>query len=82
MREIESILGIGVKEIIHQDLYERECRDFQTHETYTSYYYDIEFKDKYDGYHHYKSSFDRGTIKFADGTIIDFDNMDSRCIQS
>ena len=82
MKEVKRILGIDVKEIIHQDLYESECRDFQTHETYTSYYYDIEFKDKRDGYHHYKSSFDKGTVEFSDGSIIDFNNMDPRCIQS
>ncbi len=63
-------------------MYESEHRDPTTHEPYTSYYYDVEFKDNRGGYHHYKSSFDKGAVKFADGTVIDFDSMDPRCIDS
>ena len=82
MKEIKSILGIEVNEIIHSDLYEREHRDPITHEIYTSYYYDIEFKDRRGGYHHYKSSFDKGIVKFNDGTEVDFNRLDPRCVES
>lgn len=82
MKEIKSILGVDVKEIIYQDLYEREHRDPVTHEAYTSYYYDVEFKDKRDGYHHYKSCFDKGIVKFTDGTEVDFDKLDTRSVES
>ena len=80
-RTIKSILGIEIKKIIHQDLFEREHKDIQANDTYTSYYYDVEFLDKRDKYHHYKSCFDKGVVKFTDGTSIDFNKLDPRCIE-
>ena len=82
MKEIKSILGIEVKEVIYQDLYERDRIDPATHERYPSYYYDVEFMDRRGGYHHYKSCFDKGIVTFTDGTEIDFDRLDPRCVVS
>ena len=64
----DMIIAVGITAVIDRILYQ----DIYLPDNARMRYADVEFIDSCGNYRHYKSSYDGGSIRFSDGTTIQF----------